>query len=240
MKWIKRLLTVILICLAVLMIPTGIIAYKGYQRYKAVMTEEPLEMKINEIQSNPDYTTLDQLPEIYLDAVVAVEDKRFYSHPGIDAISLVRAVRNNIRARALIEGGSTITQQLAKNLYFEDDNDIVRKAAEAMVSLVLEKRYTKDEILELYVNCIYFGESYYCVYDASMGYFGKIPAKMSDYESTMLAGTPNAPSAYAPTISMDLAVKRQRKVLDSMVRERYLTKKEADEIAEIGESDDRQ
>lgn len=235
MKWIKRLFTVILICLAILMVPAGIIAYQGYQRYEAVMAEEPLEIKINEIQSNPDYTTLEDLPETYLNAVVAVEDKRFYSHPGIDAISLIRAVRNNIRAGALIEGGSTITQQLAKNLYFEDDNDIVRKAAEAMVSLVLEKRYTKDEILELYVNGIYFGESYYCVYDASMGYFGKIPAEMSDYESTILAGTPNAPSAYAPTVSMELAVKRQKKVLESMVREGYLTQEEADEIAENAE-----
>ena len=134
--------------------------------------------------------------------------QRFYQHYGIDPISLVRAIRNNLRAKALIEGGSTITQQLAKNLYFDDEASLVRKAAEAMVTVVLEERYSKDEILELYVNCIYFGESYYCVYDASIGYFQKIPSQMTDFEATMLAGIPNAPSAYAPTVNMNLAVKR--------------------------------
>ena len=156
--------------------------------------------------------------------------QRFYQHYGIDPISLVRAIRNNLRAKALIEGGSTITQQLAKNLYFDDEASLVRKAAEAMVTVVLEERYSKDEILELYVNCIYFGESYYCVYDASIGYFQKIPSQMTDFEATMLAGIPNAPSAYAPTVNMNLAVKRQEKVLESMVREGYLTEQEADII----------
>lgn len=231
MKWIKRLSAVFLIFLIMMIIPAGIIFFKGYQRYETVLEEQTLDEKIREIQANPDYTPLEKLPETYLHAVVAVEDKRFYTHSGIDVISLARAVRNNIRAGALIEGGSTISQQLAKNLYFEDDTSIVRKAAEAMLTLVLEERYTKDEILELYVNCIYFGESYYCIYDASMGYFGKIPAEMSDYESTLLAGVPNAPSAYAPTVNMELAVKRQEKVLESMVREKYLTQEEADTIA---------
>lgn len=236
MKWLKRLCAVLLVCLFLLMIPTGIIGYKGYQRFENVLAEKTLDEKIEEIQSNSSYTPLDELPEIYLHAVVAVEDKRFYSHSGIDPISLMRAVRNNIRAGALIEGGSTITQQLAKNLYFDDEDTLVRKAAEGMMALVLEERYSKNEILELYVNCIYFGESYYCVYDASMGYFGKEPIEMSDYESTMLAGTPNAPSAYAPTVNMELAVKRQEKVLESMVREGYLTQEEADEIAASGSS----
>lgn len=234
MKWLKRLLTVFLFCLIVSLFPVGIIAYKGYQRYEAALEEEPVEVKVNRIQSNPHYTTLEELPEIYLNAVVAVEDKRFYSHPGIDPISLARAVRNNICAGALIEGGSTISQQLAKNLYFDDDASIVRKAAEAMMTLVLESKYTKDEILEIYVNCIYFGESYYCVYDASIGYFGKIPSEMSEYESTMLAGVPNAPSAYAPTVNMNLAIERQHKVLESMVREGYLTQEEMEVIKASG------
>lgn len=234
MKWLKRLCTVLFVCLFLLMIPTVVIGYKGYQRFENVLAEKTLDAKIEEIQSNSSYTPLEELPEIYLHAVVAVEDKRFYSHSGIDPVSLVRAVRNNIRAGALIEGGSTISQQLAKNLYFNEEDTLVRKAAEGMMALVLEERYSKDEILELYVNCIYFGESYYCVYDASMGYFGKEPIEMSDYESTMLAGTPNAPSAYAPTVNMELAVKRQEKVLESMVREGYLTQEEADEIAAAG------
>lgn len=229
-KWMKRILIVFLVGMLIFLIPTGVITYQGYQRYVQVMEEKTLDEKIDEIQSNPNYTKLQDLPPIYLDAVVAVEDKRFYHHYGIDPISLARAIRNNLRAKALIEGGSTITQQLAKNLYFDDEASLVRKAAEAMVTVVLEERYSKDEILELYVNCIYFGESYYCVYDASTGYFGKIPSQMTDFEATMLAGIPNAPSAYAPTVNMDLARKRQEKVLESMVREGYLTEQEADII----------
>ena len=226
----KRILIFFLVCMLIFLIPTGAITYQGYQRYVQVMEEKTLDEKIDEIQSKPNYTKLQDLPQIYLDAVISVEDKRFYQHYGIDPISLVRAIRNNLRAKALIEGGSTITQQLAKNLYFDDEASLVRKAAEAMVTVVLEERYSKDEILELYVNCIYFGESYYCVYDASIGYFQKIPSQMTDFEATMLAGIPNAPSAYAPTVNMDLAMRRQEKVLESMVREGYLTEQEADII----------
>ena len=226
----KRILIFFLVCMLIFLIPTGAITYQGYQRYVQVMEEKTLDEKIDEIQSKPNYTKLQDLPQIYLDAVISVEDKRFYQHYGIDPISLVRAIRNNLRAKALIEGDSTITQQLAKNLYFDDEASLVRKAAEAMVTVVLEERYSKDEILELYVNCIYFGESYYCVYDASIGYFRKIPSQMTDFEATMLAGIPNAPSAYAPTVNMNLAVKRQEKVLESMVREGYLTEQEADII----------
>lgn len=226
----KRILIFFLVCMIIFLIPTGVITYQGYQRYVQVMEEKTLDEKIDEIQSKPNYTKLQDLPQIYLDAVISVEDKRFYQHYGIDPISLVRAIRNNLRAKALIEGGSTITQQLAKNLYFDDEASLVRKAAEAMVTVVLEERYSKDEILELYVNCIYFGESYYCVYDASIGYFRKIPSQMTDFEATMLAGIPNAPCAYAPTVNMNLAVKRQEKVLESMVREGYLTEQEADII----------
>lgn len=229
-KCMKRILIFFLVCMLIFLIPTGAITYQGYQRYVQVMEEKTLDEKIDEIQSKPNYTKLQDLPQIYLDAVISVEDKRFYQHYGIDPISLVRAIRNNLRAKALIEGGSTITQQLAKNLYFDDEASLVRKAAEAMVTVVLEERYSKDEILELYVNCIYFGESYYCVYDASIGYFRKIPSQMTDFEATMLAGIPNAPSAYAPTVNMNLAVKRQEKVLESMVREGYLTEQEADII----------
>lgn len=229
-KCMKRILIFFLVCMLIFLIPTGVITYQGYQRYVQVMEEKTLDEKIDEIQSKPNYTKLQDLPQIYLDAVISVEDKRFYQHYGIDPISLVRAIRNNLRAKALIEGDSTITQQLAKNLYFDDEASLVRKAAEAMVTVVLEERYSKDEILELYVNCIYFGESYYCVYDASIGYFQKIPSQMTDFEATMLAGIPNAPSAYAPTVNMNLAVKRQEKVLESMVREGYLTEQEADII----------
>ena len=226
-KIIKKTIGVLFL---VLLIIGGVIGYKGYERYKEVLEKVPLQEKIAEIRQKPSYTEIEDLPQIYLDAVVAVEDKRFYHHPGIDPMSIARAVRNDIRARALIEGGSTITQQLAKNMYFGQEQSLNRKVAEGMLALKLEWNYTKEEILELYVNSIYFGDGYYCVEEASYGYFGKPPSEMTAYESTMLAGIPNAPSAYAPTVSMELAEERQKKVLESMVREKYLTEEEALEI----------
>ena len=175
-KIIKKTIGVLFL---VLLIIGGVIGYKGYERYKEVLEKVPLQEKIAEIRQKPSYTEIEDLPQIYLDAVVAVEDKRFYHHPGIDPISIARAVRNDIRARALIEGGSTITQQLAKNLYFGQEQSLNRKVAEGMLALKLEWNYTKEEILELYVNSIYFGDGYYCVEEASYGYFGKPPSEMA-------------------------------------------------------------
>ena len=104
-KCMKRILIFFLVCMLIFLIPTGVITYQGYQRYVQVMEEKTLDEKIDEIQSKPNYTKLQDLPQIYLDAVISVEDKRFYQHYGIDPISLVRAIRNNLRAKALIEGG---------------------------------------------------------------------------------------------------------------------------------------
>ena len=170
-----------------------------------------------------------ELPETYVDAVLSVEDHRFYGHIGIDPIAITRAVINDIRAGAFVEGGSTITQQLAKNLYFTQEKKMERKAAEVFMAFALEKEYSKNEILELYVNTIYFGNGYYCIKDASEGYFGKAPEDMDDYESTLLAGVPNAPSKYAPTVNPALAAKRQEQVLERLVECGLFTEKRARE-----------
>lgn len=131
-----------------------------------------------------------------------------------------------------MEGGSTITQQLAKNMYFSQDKDLVRKAAEVFVALDLERNYSKEEIFELYVNAIYFGDGYYDVASASEGYFGKTPEEMSDYECTLLAGIPNAPSVYSPTKNPALAAKRQLKVVERMEACGYFSTEEAETVAE--------
>lgn len=128
------------------------------------------------------------------------------------------------------QGGSTITQQLAKNLFFTNEKKIERKAAELFVVYQLEKNYAKDVILELYINTVYYGDGYYCVKDAAEGYFNKEPAEMTDYESTMLAGIPNAPSVYAPTKNNDLAQKRQEHVLNRMVKCRAITEEQKQKI----------
>lgn len=177
---------------------------------------------------------LDELPRLYRDAVVAVEDHRFYSHGGVDFIALCRALWNDVCAGAFVEGGSTITQQLAKNLYFTQEKVLTRKAAEAFMAWAIEKQYTKDEILELYVNSIYFGSGYYNVRQASEGYFGKAPAQMTPYECTLLAGVPNAPSAYDPAQNPGLARQRQKKVVEQMVERGCLSAAQAREALTPG------
>lgn len=202
------------------------LAGEGYGLYKNAVQEVSLEEKVNEIRSQESFTSLEDMPETYVQAVVSVEDHRFYDHFGLDLIAIGRAVVNDIKAGRYVEGGSTITQQLAKNLYFSQEKTMNRKAAEVFLALELEQKYTKDEILELYVNSIYFGDGYYSVGEASEGYFGKPASEMNDYECTLLAGVPNAPSKYAPSKNLALAEKRQQKVLSRMEACGYITEEE--------------
>ena len=202
------------------------LAGEGYGLYKNAVQEESLEETVAEIRRQDNFTSLEEMPETYVQAVVSVEDHRFYDHFGLDLIAIGRAVVNDIKAGRYVEGGSTITQQLAKNLYFSQEKTMNRKAAEVFLALELEQKYTKDEILELYVNSIYFGDGYYSVGEASEGYFGKPASEMNDYECTLLAGVPNAPSKYAPSKNLALAEKRQQKVLSRMEACGYITEEE--------------
>ncbi len=220
-KILKRALLLLLVLGAAL---CGTVALQGYQMYRDALEGKSLPERVEEVRSDPDYTTADQLPAVYLEAVVAVEDHRFWDHWGIDLIAIGRAAWHDLTSWSLKEGGSTITQQLAKNLYFSQERSFVRKAAEVFMAFDLERSYSKEEILELYVNSIYFGNGYYCVREASLGYFGKEPWEMDDYESTLLAGIPNAPSVYALTENPELARQRQRFVERQM--ERYGGKEE--------------
>lgn len=232
----KKLLmrTFILIILAAL-VTGGIYTYKGYSMYKAVLKNESIEEKVNSIRARSNYVSFDELPETYINAVIAVEDHRFYNHGPIDVLAIGRALWNNLKSRSFTEGGSTITQQLAKNLFFTQDKILERKIAEVFMARDLERLYGKKTVLELYVNTIYFGDGYYCVYDASKGYFGVEPKEMTDYQCTMLAGIPNAPSVYSLDASPELASQRQKQVLDKMVRYGYISD---DESAEILNSQD--
>ena len=207
------------------------VAGQGYHMYRTALAGVSLEDKVAQIQAREGYTELEKLPETYLDAVVSVEDHRFYQHSGIDPIAITRAVIHDIQAGRYVEGGSTITQQLAKNLYFSQEKELTRKAAEVFMAFALESTYDKDEILELYVNSIYFGDGYYNVGEASQGYFGKAPSRMTDYESTLLAGVPNAPSRYAPTRNLGLAQKRQQQVLRRMEACGCYTREEVQTVA---------
>ena len=133
----------------------------------------------------------------------------------------------------LVEGGSTITQQLSKNIYFTQEKKLVRKIAEIFMAFEIEENCNKDEILELYVNTCYFGDGYYNVKEAANGYFEKEPKDMSAFESTLLAGLPNAPSIYAPTKNPELARQRQAQVVEKLVKYQYITQEQADNILNI-------
>ena len=227
-----KILFKIIIVILIFSISIGVFAIgNGYDMYKEALENKPLLQKIEEIKSNDNYTTIDKLPKIYLNAVVAVEDHRFYNHPWIDVIAIGRAFINDIKQMKLVEGGSTITQQLAKNIYFTQEKSFIRKIAEVFMAFDIERSYTKDEILELYVNTSYFGDGYNNVREASLGYFNKEPEEWNDYESTMLAGIPNSASNDSPTNNPELAKERQKQVLDKMIKYGYLTQEEANKIS---------
>jgi len=228
----KRLIKlIILVAIFVVSVYAGYYIHSGYKLYKEAVEETPItQMAENIKNSREHYTEYKELPQNYIDAVVAVEDRRFFEHRGIDLVSIGRAIVTNIRAKELVEGGSTITQQLAKNTYFSQRRELVRKIAETFTAHAYEKELTKEKIFELYVNTMYFGDGYYSIYDASHGYFDKEVKDMDLFECTLLAGIPNAPSVYSPTVNPELSRQRHEQVLRKMVKYNYLTQDEADEV----------
>lgn len=165
---------------------------------------------------------LNKIPKNLVNAFVAVEDARFYQHSGIDPRGILRAVWSNITNRGVSEGGSTITQQLAKNAYLTQEQTIKRKIQEAFLALQLERQYTKNEILELYLNQIYFGQGAYGVQAAAQTYFGKNVEDLSLSECAMLAGIPKSPNYYSPLNNFKAANERKAVVLEQMQKYEYL------------------
>lgn len=208
----------------------GALTLRGYAMYTDALANLPVSKAVKQVREQESFTPFSELPETYTQAVLAVEDHRFYEHGGVDFLAICRAAVHDVMAMSLEEGGSTITQQLAKNLYFTQEKEFTRKIAEVFMAWKLEGELSKDEILELYVNSIYFGSGCYTVGDACMEYFQKEPAQMDDYESTLLAGIPNAPSVYDLNENPGLAHQRQREVLGLMVKYSGLDPQRADSI----------
>lgn len=228
-KGIKRIIILLfLICIFI----AGYIVADGYKLYKSVIDEISIKDKINGIRSNPSYVKIDEIPKDYLNAVVSIEDKRFYEHFGVDIYSIGRALLSNLENKKIIGGGSTITQQLAKNLYFEQKKVLSRKVAEVFVSMDLEEEYTKDDILELYINIIYYGDGYYGIGKASNGYFSKEPKALDINEITLLAGIPNAPSVYQLSNDSIYTYQRQIIVINSMLDTNSISQEVAQELIE--------
>src|SRR5450755_1564873 len=177
------------------------------------------------------YVPITSIPQVMRNAIVATEDERFYQHHGVDIRGIARAALANYHHERITQGASTITQQLARNLFLTNEQTIGRKIEEAMLAMQIERYYTKDEILERYLNLIYFGAGAYGVQAASHAYFGKDVSKLTLSEAAMLAGLVAAPSAYSPYADMQAARDRQSHVLDRMVAAGYVTRAQADEAA---------
>ena len=226
-KFLKGILSIILgiIILAIIVV----LAYLGiiYNEVNTEIKAGKIEKTVEGIRSRNTYVKKEKIDELYLKAVIAAEDRRYYSHGAVDVVGFSRAMYNNIISMKLKEGGSTITQQLSKNIFLDQRAEIDRKIKELFYSIELEKKYSKDDILELYVNTSYFGAGYYGIGPATKGYYDKIPEKLSLNEAAFLAGVPNAPSVYNPYEHYDLAVQRRNIVLKKMVFNGDITQQEA-------------
>ncbi|HYC13746.1 MAG TPA: PBP1A family penicillin-binding protein, partial [Stellaceae bacterium] len=165
---------------------------------------------------------ISEMPKYLPQAVIATEDRRFYSHLGIDPIGLARAVYVNVRAGHVVQGGSTITQQLAKNLFLTPERTFKRKVQEMLLALWLEHRFTKDQILEIYLNRVYLGAGAYGVDAAARRYFNKSAREVTLYEAAVIAGLLRAPSRFSPANDRDLAASRAHQVLENMVAAGFL------------------
>ncbi len=165
---------------------------------------------------------LNKIPKNLQNAFISVEDNRFYEHSGIDPRGIVRAIYSNFTQGEVAEGGSTITQQLAKNAFLSQDRTFKRKIQEVFIALRLEREYTKEEILEMYLNQIYFGRGAYGVQAAAQTYFGKDVDQLDLSECAMLAGIPRSPNYYSPLNNLDAATQRKAEVLDQMVKYNYI------------------
>ncbi len=175
---------------------------------------------------------IEDLPDYVTDAVLAVEDRRFYSHFGIDLIGTARALLANIRAGHVVQGGSTLTQQLAKNLFLTSERTVRRKVQEVMLAFWLESQFTKDEILELYLNRVYFGGGAWGIEAAATRYFGKTASELNLGEAALLAGLLKAPSRYSPVNDAQRAAARATVVLDLMAQTGRISEQERIEAAE--------
>lgn len=196
----KKLLFKMIIILLVII--TGFCeyyGYLGYQIYQDKIQEQSLSERVNQLKSKEDYVTLDQISPIYKEAVLESEDRRFYQHGPVDYYGLARAMFINITTFSFKEGGSTITQQLAKNLCLSFKKDLSRKFAEVFIAKDLEDHYSKDEILEMYLNITYLGEGNYGIQAASQYYYHIDAIDLNKQQCDILVKTLKRPSVYNPS-----------------------------------------
>lgn len=195
LRFIAILLTACIVATVIYAVP---IITAGYSMYKSAVNEKSLEEAIQQVQDDNSYIKIEDIPDSFISEVIKSEDKRFYEHAGVDPIAITRAFYRSMRERSYAEGGSTITQQVAKNLYFSFEKKLERKVAEVFVAAKLEGMLTKDEILEIYLNVAYFGEGCYGLKEAAKHYYGVTPKQLSPEQISALVITLKRPNDYNP------------------------------------------
>ncbi len=198
-KILKKLILLLIVVVTVVGIFTVPIVKRGYDLYTEAVEKTPIETKVQEIKTSAGYTPYNEISPVFIEKLISEEDRRFFSHSGFDIISFTRAVFANIYTGRISQGGSTLTQQLAKNMYFSFDKHYERKIAELLVAWKLEKMYSKEEILAMYCSLAYFGQNCYGVKRASGYYYNIRPIGLNEYQSDQLVQTLKAPSVYNPS-----------------------------------------
>lgn len=195
----KIIVRIFIILLLAALTFLGYYGYEGYQMYQEVIDEKSLVERVDELREKDKYVKLNQISNIYQELVIESEDKRFYQHGPVDYIGLARAMATNVVTMSFKEGGSTITQQLAKNLCLTFEKSLDRKIAEVFIARELEDNYTKNEILEMYLNITYLGEGNYGIKEASNYYYNIEPIELNEQQAKVLVKTLKAPSLYNPS-----------------------------------------
>lgn len=224
MKLIRRILAVLILLIVA---AVSLLLFRGQSLYRTTVAQMPIEEAASQYLEMDGYLSYDEIDADFVNAVIAVEDKRFFERHGYDWIALARAVINNFRYKSAVEGGSTISQQIAKNLYYQTrTRGIDEKVAEVFIMHDLEDIYSKEELFALYSNMNYYGDGFWGLRQAAQGYYGVSADNLSIAKAAMLAGIPNAPGAYQLSTGYDLARSRQKKVLSRMLATGYISQEE--------------
>ena len=198
--------------------------YHPYEKNIYSKNEELIYSQINNTYSN--YCELKNISNEFINTLITIEDKSFYSHSGVDYKRVISSAFNNFKENEIIQGGSTITQQLARMIYLNNDKTLKRKFKELLISKKLEANYQKDKILEMYINLVYFGHDLYGINAASNYYFNKTPLDLSYNESAVLIGIINSPNNFAPDINLDKCLNKKNQILNSLVKNKIINDEE--------------
>lgn len=220
---IKLFLLAVLITAAIV----GYYVYRGWETYQAAVSDLPIEAAAEPYQTCSDCLAFSDIDEDFVDAVVSIEDKRYFVREGFDWIAFARAMIANLRAKQAVEGGSTISQQIAKNLYYQSvSRGIDEKIAEVFIMSRLEDIYSKEDLFAIYANMNYYGDGFWGLQQASRGYYQTDGNNLTVAQAAILAGIPNLPAVYQLSTGHDAAVERQRRVLSAMLKNEYITQEE--------------